>query len=141
MELIENNVYRHEAWFEAITLYLNLDKAEDLCICKNGIAVVYKDGTTKYFDEYLNVIENAMEAQSLSAEGQSLSAEGQSLSTEGLLENTDQHYLVTKDSIELHRTGSPYVSKRKIGNIKQHMAIDDLLFILTDGRLVIVKFT
>lgn len=121
--LVESNVYRYEAWFEAIMAYLDIDQAESVREYANGVAIRYRWGVTKYFDEYLNATERAC----LVEEQELLGSESCQLS-------------VTKNAIRLQRKGSAYVAERRVGRIRQYQAVGKLIFILTAKSIIIAKF-
>lgn len=124
LDLLEANVYRYEAWFEAIVTFLCMDEVEEIYEYANGIGLFYRNGKIKYFDSYLNPI--GQEAL---------------IPLEDELGDETHKYIVTKRALEMHRTGSTFVSKRKMGRIQQHVALYNLLFLLTDKTIVIAKFS
>lgn len=123
IDLVEQGVYRHEAWFEAAMAYLDIDQVDDVTEYANGIGVSYRWGTRCYFDDYLNPVGR----DSLATKQEVLGDETQQIS-------------IGRRSIRFTKEGSSYVTKREVGAIKQYMAVRNTLFILTDKSLVIAEF-
>ncbi|KAI4291737.1 hypothetical protein PAPHI01_1011 [Pancytospora philotis] len=121
--LIESGAYRFDAWFEAIAAHLDIEQIESVAEYANGAAIRYRQGHTVFFNEYLaRVSEDSLVPRSPLPESEGMYAK------------------VGKSSVALHKRGSSYTRKLKIKGIRQHVAVADKLFLLTDDKLVVVQF-
>lgn len=124
LNLIEKKIYRYEAWFEAIMTYLDINNLDYYTEFANGLIIAYRNGREQAYDEYFNLIEKHLLKPKTNKLGDEL-----------------HKYVVNKSYLKIYNEGSNYISKRKIGRIKQYMVVNNTIFILTTKNMITAKFT
>ena len=116
------HISRFDCYLEGIMNYLDVENMDNVTEYKNGVKIRYKDGTIKYFDEFLKetTVENLKEAPN---------------------NFVQENFLikVNKDSVLIFRDDTNFINKKRI-NVKKYALNRNVLFIITEsGKLIAIE--
>jgi hypothetical protein len=122
LNLVEQRVYRYEAWLEAVMFYLNVREVKCAQEMSNGVIVWYSNHMLS-FNQNLEIV-NSKELKD----------------KKDNLNSATQQIVIKKNQIEIYKKNANFKDIRKIGTIKSFSICKNFIGILLDSKIVITVF-
>lgn len=124
LNLIDSNVYRYEAWFEAILSHINIGRVTDIIEYRGGVSVEYFGGSKVYYDLFLNVCTESSLSVQCAEPGYS-----------------SYRFSIGRSGLRITHDGCTLVSEYKIDHVRDYVIIGGNIFVLTNSNIVVARLT
>lgn len=126
LHLIKNGERRCDFKLRDIMQYMCIDWLRDVKTCGEGVVCFYRNGESRTYDSRLQVVSG--------------SSERGWRGSERVIENRVQTVRISKNGVEIAPHGRSFKDVLAIRDIRQHMALDDSLFVLTRDSVKVLSF-